>query len=97
MGDVGLFVAFGFFVLMSIAALTSSISMLEGPVSYVVERHDTPREKATTLIGLGILVLSILIVINLDWMLDFVCDIINTIWATNYCHVMLRICWLDMA
>jgi len=72
MGDVGLFVAFGFFVLMSIAALTSSISMLEGPVSFVVERHDTPREKATTLIGLGILVLSILIVINLDWMLDFV-------------------------
>lgn len=72
MGDVGLFVAFGFFVLMSIAALTSSISMLEGPVSYVVERHDTPREKATTFIGLGILVLSILIVINLEWMLDFV-------------------------
>ena len=31
MGAIGLFVAFGFFVLMSIAALTSSISMLEGP------------------------------------------------------------------
>lgn len=72
MGDVGLFVAFGFFVLMSIAALTSSISMLEGPVSFVVERHDVPREKATTFIGLGILVFSILIVINLEWMLDFV-------------------------
>jgi NSS family neurotransmitter:Na+ symporter len=72
MGSVGLFVAFGFFVLMSIAALTSSISMLEGPVSFVVERHDIEREKATTFIGLGILVLSICIVLNIEWMLDFV-------------------------
>jgi NSS family neurotransmitter:Na+ symporter len=72
MGSVGLFVAFGFFVLMSIAALTSSISMLEGPVSFAVERHDIPREKATTLIGTGILVLSVCIVLNIDWMLDFV-------------------------
>ena len=72
MGFVGLFVAFGFFVLMSIAALTSSISMLEGPVSFAVERHDIPRERATTFIGLGILVLSIIIVVNLEWMLDFV-------------------------
>ena len=72
MGVVGLFVAFGFFVLMSIAALTSSISMLEGPVSYAVERHAIKREKATTIIGLAILVFSTVIVINLDWMLDFI-------------------------
>ncbi len=72
MGDVGLFVAFGFFVLMSIAALTSSISMLEGPVSFVVERHNVARDRATTCIGLAILILSIVIVINLEWMLDFV-------------------------
>jgi NSS family neurotransmitter:Na+ symporter len=72
MGYVGLFVAFGFFVLMSIAALTSSISMLEGPVSFVVERHNVARGKATTLIGVAILLLSIVIVLNLEWMLDFV-------------------------
>jgi NSS family neurotransmitter:Na+ symporter len=72
MGYVGLFVAFGFFVLMSIAALTSSISMLEGPVSFVVERHNVARDRATTLIGFAILILSIVIVINLEWMLDFV-------------------------
>ncbi len=72
MGAIGLFVAFGFFILMSIAALTSSISMLEGPVSFVVERHDIKREKATTFIGLAILLLSILIVVNIEWMLDFV-------------------------
>jgi NSS family neurotransmitter:Na+ symporter len=66
MGAIGLFVGFGFFVLMSIAALTSSISMLEGPVSFVVERHNVERKKATTFIGLGIFILSALIVLNFD-------------------------------
>ncbi len=75
MGAIGLFVAFAFFVLMSIAALTSSISMLEGPVSYAVERHDMKREKATTVIGLIILAISVLIVFNLSFMLDLVATI----------------------
>jgi NSS family neurotransmitter:Na+ symporter len=75
MGNMGLFVSFGFFVLMTIAALTSSISMLEGPVSYAVERHDIERGRATMLIGLAILLLSILIVFNLDFMLDLVATI----------------------
>ena len=66
MGAVGLFVAFGFFVLMSIAALTSSISMLEGPVSFVVERHKVERKVATTFIGGGIFLLSSLIIYNFD-------------------------------
>ncbi|MFT5755491.1 MAG: NSS family neurotransmitter:Na+ symporter [Alteromonadaceae bacterium] len=79
MGSMGLFVGFMFFILMSIAALTSSISMLEGPVSYAVERHDLPREKATLIIGLGILVLSSVIVLNIDFMLDLVATI-----ATQY-------------
>jgi NSS family neurotransmitter:Na+ symporter len=72
MGSVGLFVGLAFFILMSIAALTSSISMLEGPVSYAVERHDMPRERATTFIGIGIFSLSTIIVINIEFMLDFV-------------------------
>ncbi|PCI60330.1 MAG: sodium-dependent transporter [Gammaproteobacteria bacterium] len=72
MGVMGMFVGFAFFVLMTIAALTSSISMLEGPVSYVVERHDVERTKATTFIGLGILIISIIIVMNISFMLDFV-------------------------
>jgi len=79
MGDMGAFVAFAFFILMSIAALTSSISMLEGPVSYAVERHDMPREKATTFIGIGIFVLSVAIILNIETMLDFV-----AITATQY-------------
>ncbi|MDG1733329.1 MAG: sodium-dependent transporter [Thalassotalea sp.] len=72
MGAIGLFVGFAFFVLMSVAALTSSISMLEGPVSYAVERHDMQREKATTLIGILIFIISVVIILNLDFMLDLV-------------------------
>jgi len=75
MGAIGLFVAFGFFVLMSIAALTSSISMLEGPVSFVVERHNIERKKATTYIGIGIFMLSALIVLNFDLLFGFVISI----------------------
>ena len=75
MGAIGLFVGFGFFVLMSIAALTSSISMLEGPVSYAVERHDVERKKATTIVGFGIFILSALIVLNFDLLFGLVISI----------------------
>lgn len=79
MGTGGLFVASAFFILMSIAALTSSISMLEGPVSFVVERHNVERKKATTLIGILIFLISIAIISNIGVMLDFV-----AILATQY-------------
>jgi neurotransmitter:Na+ symporter, NSS family len=79
MGDMGLFVAFAFFVLMSVAALTSSISMLEGPVSYVVERHNIERKKATTFIGILIFFMSVAIISNIGVMLDFVATL-----ATEY-------------
>jgi len=79
MGSMGLFVAFAFFVLMSVAALTSSISMLEGPVSYMVERHNIERKKATTIIGFLIFILSAAIISNIGVMLDFV-----AILATQY-------------
>lgn len=79
MGSGGLFVGFAFFVLMSIAALTSSISMLEGPVSYIVERHDVERKKATTFVGIIIFLISLAIISNIGVMLDFV-----AILATQY-------------
>jgi len=75
MGAIGLFVAFGFFMLMTIAALTSSISMLEGPVSFVVERHNVVRKKATTFIGLGIFILSAIIILNFDALFGLVISI----------------------
>jgi NSS family neurotransmitter:Na+ symporter len=79
MGNLGVFVALAFFVLMSIAALTSSISMLEGPVSYLVERHNIERKTATTWTGIVILAMSFVIIFNLDTMLDFIATL-----ATEY-------------
>ena len=79
MGSIGLYVALAFFILMSVAALTSSISMLEGPVSYAVERHQVERKKVTTYIGIGIFILSAIIISNISFMLDFV-----AILATQY-------------
>ena len=72
MGGTGIFVGFAFFVLMSIAAVTSSISMLEVPVSYAVEAHNVDRNKATWLVGLLIFSISALICFNFDALFGFV-------------------------
>ena len=72
MGSTGLPVGLGFFALMSIAAVTSSISMLEVPVSYAVEAHKVDRLKATWLVGLLIFALSAVISANFDSLFDFV-------------------------
>lgn len=64
MGYVGIFVAFAFFALMVIAALTSSISMLEVPVAYVVESKGVGRTKAVWLLTLGVFIASTIIIFN---------------------------------
>ena len=59
MGATGLLVGFAFFVLMSIAAVTSSISMLEVPVSYAVEAASgRSGHRATWLVGLAVFAFS---------------------------------------
>jgi NSS family neurotransmitter:Na+ symporter len=72
MGVAGLFVGFAFFVLMSIAAVTSSISMLEVPVSYAVEAHNVDRKKATWLVGLILFAISATICLNFEALFGFV-------------------------
>ena len=72
MGSAGLLVGLGFFALMSIAAVTSSISMLEVPVSYAVEAHKLDRLKATWLVGLLIFAVSAVISANFDSLFGFV-------------------------
>ncbi|MDG2118360.1 MAG: sodium-dependent transporter [Gammaproteobacteria bacterium] len=72
MGSVGLFVAFSFFALMTIASLTSSISMLEVPVSYAVEELNFSRSRASVSIGGFVTIMSILIAMNFDWLFDVV-------------------------
>jgi NSS family neurotransmitter:Na+ symporter len=48
-----------FFCLFSIAALTSTISLLEVPVAYFVDERSWPRQKAAILVGLFIFCLGI--------------------------------------
>lgn len=64
MGTAGIIVSITFFFLMSIAALTSSISMLEVPVAYTIEEHGVSRKKAVWVIGGIIAAISTVILFN---------------------------------
>lgn len=86
MGDAGLIIAFAFFTLMSIASLTSSISMLEVPVAYTVETHNLNRRTATWIIGLAILGISAIIVLNFESLFLFVVHL-----TTRYSQPLLGI------
>ena len=66
MGQIGNVISAAFFLLMTIAALTSSISMLEVPVAYSLENGKGSRQKRTLAIGLMILVISIVVILNFD-------------------------------
>lgn len=75
MGTAGIFVALSFFVLMTIASLTSSISMLEVPVSLTTENSRFSRGQATFVIGCAIFAISAVICFNFGalfgWVIDF--------------------------
>ena len=64
LGAIGSVLGVMFFVLMTIAALTSSISMLEVPVSCLTERGKLSRRKASLVICLPVLLLCTLIIAN---------------------------------
>ncbi|MEH6589671.1 MAG: sodium-dependent transporter [Halioglobus sp.] len=72
MGFAGIVVSLVFFVLMTIAALTSSISMLEVPVAYTIEEHGVGRKKAVVIIGAAIALFSLIILINFEAMFGLV-------------------------
>lgn len=60
-GAVGMILGVTFFLLLSIAALTSTISLLEVPVSFVIDEFEVKRKKAAWAVGSGILVISIIV------------------------------------
>ncbi len=72
MGIAGVLVSLFFFFLMSIAALTSSISMLEVPVAYTVETHGVRRKRAALAIGACIGLASTIILLNFDTLFGLV-------------------------
>jgi len=64
LGVLGLIFSIVFFLLLTIAALTSSISMLECPVALVSERFETKRTPTSWVLGCLIALFSVVIVFN---------------------------------
>jgi len=86
MEGAGIWLATAFFALMSIAAVTSSISMLEVPVAYLIERHQLSRRRATMLAGGVIASFSALIVLNFGTLFGWVITV-----STRYSQPALGI------
>jgi NSS family neurotransmitter:Na+ symporter len=85
MGDVGLVVAFGFFSLLSIAALTSTISSTEVPVSYLVEDKKMNRNQATWLVSAAVLCASMILIAFFDALFGLVIMVLTTIMQPLMC------------
>ena len=75
MGFVGVVISVLFFILMTIAAITSSISMLEVPVAYVSESWSFDRRRAAMLVGAGIMLISFVIIFNFSALFGFVINL----------------------
>ncbi len=86
MSATGVWLATIFFLLMSIAALTSSISMLEVPVAYLIEKFDLSRRRATLFAGASIAIFSAVVVMNFDRLFGLVITV-----STRYSQPILGI------
>jgi NSS family neurotransmitter:Na+ symporter len=67
----GAFVGFVFFVLLAFAALTSSISLMEPAVAWIVERFDVSRKAAAVRVGLVVWLLGFGTVASFSYLSDF--------------------------
>jgi neurotransmitter:Na+ symporter, NSS family len=78
-GLVGLILGVSFFFLLSLAALTSTISLLEVPTSYVIDEHGVRRKKAALFVGLSVLAISLVISFNtaLIGSIDYIFSVIG--------------------
>ena len=85
-GFIGVIIACVFFALMSIAAVTSSISMLEVPVSYLVENQQISRNRSVWFMTAFILTLSTIIILNFGDLFGFVISI-----TTQYSQPLLGV------
>ena len=72
MGGSGSLVAIAFFALMTIAALTSSISMLEAPVASLTERAGMSRKNASLLISIVVAILTTIVVFNYEQLFSII-------------------------
>lgn len=87
LGILGKLGAVIFFLLLSIAALTSSISMLQCPVALIEERRDTRSAWHSWIIGLVIALLSTVIIFNFGALFGFVIKL-----STQYLQPIVALC-----
>ncbi|GHF98146.1 sodium-dependent transporter [Thalassotalea marina] len=85
MGTIGLIVATGFFLLLSIAALTSTISSTEVPVAYLVEDKNVTRKTATIWVSATVLFFSMLLIAFFDVLFGAFIRILTTIMQPLSC------------
>jgi len=78
MGGIGLFAGLMFFILLGMAALTSTISLLEVPVSYAIDEHGLSRKKSAWIIGGVIMAFSVVVSFNIG-LIDLLSIIFNNI------------------
>jgi len=78
-GVVGLILTFTLFSLLSIAALTSTISSTEVVVAYLLEAKNMTRKKATNGISVVIFVASTLIIMNFELLFGLIIQLLTTV------------------
>ena len=84
MGTTGLIISTIFFLLMTVAALTSSISMLEVPVAYTIENTSVYRTTTTWIVGILIACISAIIIVNFESLFGLVITV-----TTRYSQPLL--------
>jgi NSS family neurotransmitter:Na+ symporter len=77
-GLAGLIVTFVLFALLSIAALTSTISSTEVVVAYLVEAKNISRKRATNTLSLIVLIASMLIIMYFEVLFGLVIQLLTT-------------------
>jgi len=77
-GVIGLLLGVTFFILLGLAALTSSISLLEVPVAYVIDEHNIKRKKAAWIVGSIVGVISVVLSVETS-LIDYFVNIFNEV------------------
>jgi len=74
-GGLGVVIGAAFFLLLSFAAFTSTISLLEVPTAYMVDEKKIPRKKATWIVAIIIFLIGVPSMLSqgsVDWLTNFV-------------------------
>ncbi|MGB1585470.1 MAG: sodium-dependent transporter [Thermoplasmatota archaeon] len=93
-GTLGGVFAGGFFLLLVFAALSSALSLLEVPVSYIIDRTNWGRPRAVLLMGLSVYVLGLPAALWGDYM-DFADSLVGPLLLLGGFLLAIYVGWLD--